>query len=471
MKRVLRELHLNRKTMLYLLLGMACFMFLGFEQSNLFLEFSSEQEWTLVLLFIAMFLWIVNPIPSSASSILILSLMLVFHLVDDIENALSGFSTSALYFVLMLSIISQALVKVRIDRIIARFLFKVSKGGPKAIFIGLPLFMLVSPILLPSAVARFKILLPLLRRLNSFYGYSDKSLFMKFCVYIIGMMNQNATMVIYTGGGFPILASQLIRDFEIGNFGWIDWFLIIAPPLWIGSLIFLLFVWQFLKYTTPDEDKFVRNDTLGVQNQEYETITSKTWVVVVAFLCMIVTWIVVDQDFPILLPPMLLVVFYAIPKMGLVTNKVIRDFDWENFLMLGASFSLGILIQENGTASKLAKLLIGFVPDNIELLGMLLIIASIVFILRFFFIVPSSAIIVIFPIVMSYADILGIEPMKLAFLTVMVTGSVMVLPIHSTAVYYGFQTGVFTKKEHYLIGVATSLFFMVVSVLTAFLYW
>ncbi|OZU88215.1 hypothetical protein CIL03_13640 [Virgibacillus indicus] len=440
------------------------------EKNDLLTGFTPEQKRTLMILAIAMFLWIAAPIPTGASSILILALLLLFNVVDGIDEAVVGFLSPALYFILMLSIISQALVKVGIDKIIARFLLKISNGGPAFIIVGLPLFILIMPLFLPSAVARFKMLLPLITRLNSFYGLSGNSAFMKYCLYVIGMLNQNATMIIYTGGGFPILASQLIRDYNIAQLGWLDWFFIIAPPLWIGALITVFFVWRYLNQKAPETEK---SHVISESIQTNKEITFwKLWVVILSFLAMILTWIIADQQVvPLLIPPMLLVVFYSLPKIGLVTNDVIRSFDWENFLLLGASFSLGMIMEANGTAAALAGKLIEVIPEGSGILVKVIAIAVIVFVIRFFFIVPSSAVIVIFPIVMSYSELIGLPPIQLAFLIIMIIGSMMVLPIHSTTTYLAYGTGILTKKEQYVIGSFSSVLFMGIAIVAALFYW
>lgn len=303
---------------------------------NTFLNsFSTEQQLTLGLLAFAVYLWITVPIPTGASSILVLALMPLLNLVEEVESALLGFLSPALYFILMLSLISQALVKVGIEQVIARFLIKLSKGGPRLIIIGLPLFILTLPIILPSAVARYKMLLPLINSMNNLYAFQEKSIFQKYGLYIIGMMNQNATMIIFTGGGFPILASQLLRDYQVADLGWLDWFLMMAPPLWGGLLLVALFVWHFLKYTYPGEELLSANVPDNVKMKETaEPASWKFWIVLISFSVMIVTWIVTDQQhIPLVVPPMLLVALYSVPKIGLITNKAIRDFDWEVFLL------------------------------------------------------------------------------------------------------------------------------------------
>nr|GGG79515.1 sodium:sulfate symportert [Virgibacillus oceani] len=435
-------------------------------------DFSTEQQLTLALLAFAVYLWIRAPLPTGAASILLLACMILLGLVDGIEEAVVGFLSPALYFIIMLSFISHALVKVRIDRIIARFLIKISKGGPRLIVYGLPIFMLLLPILLPSAVARFKVLLPIITRLNNYYGFEEKSLFRKFCLYVIGMLNQNSTMIIFTGGGFPILASQLLSDYHIAEIGWMDWFMRIAPPLWIGMLLVSIFVWQLLKITSPEADWKKPEQFVPPTEHSSASMPPVFWVVVGSFLLMITIWIATDQEqVPLVLPPMLLVVLYALPKIGLIDNVVIRNYDWENFLLLGSSFSLGMLLEENGTAKQLANELLGIVPQDASIAIKVIIIALVIFLLRFLFVVPSSAVIVIFPIVISYAELIGIAPIGLAFLVVMIVGGVMVLPIHSPTAFYAYDTGVFKEKEQYAIGIFSSFTVLVMAILAALYYW
>ncbi len=470
----MRALRLQKHFIIHYLMFFAFIFIFIIGRSTFLLNFTLEQQLTLGLLLLAVYLWVAAPIPTGSTSILLLACMLLLNLVDSVEEAMVGFLSPALYFILMLSLISHSLVKVGVDRVIARFLLKISKGGPKIVIASLPIFILFLPIILPSAIARFKMLLPLVTKLNHYYGYPEKSLFEKYCLYVIGMLNQNATMIIFTGGGFPILASQLLRDYNVANIGWLDWILKIGPPLWIGSLIVVMFVWQFLKRTLPDDEWFNDQKQLPLAHDEEreEKMPVLFWIVISSFFVMIVTWIVTDQRYiPLLLPPMILVVLYSIPKINLINNKIIRDYDWENFLLLGSSFSLGMLMAENGTASVLAKELISVVSPDESIVIKIIAIAIFILLLRFLFVVPSSAMIVIFPIVMSYSELIGIPLEKLAFLVIMIIGGVMVLPIHSPTAFLAYETGILKKKEQYIIGIFSSLVILITAIFAAIYYW
>lgn len=435
--------------------------------------FTNDQLLTLALLIFAVYLWTLAPIPTGISSFLVIGGMLALGLVSTVEEAVVGFLSSALYFILVLSLISKALAKVGMDNAVARLLIKLSKGGAHYIIIGLPIFIVLLPIFLPSAVARFQIFLPLVNRLNEYYGFGEKSIFKKYCMYVIGMLNQNATMIIFTGGGFSVLAYQLIQDFNVANLSWLGWFLRIGPPLWLAMVIVAVSVWFFLRMTTPKEDWLVKKDiNLQLEDERNESIPPRFWVVTGTFLLMILTWIFTDHDrIPLVLPPMLLVVFYALPKLNLINNETLRKYDWENFLLLGSSFSLALLIETNGTAKVLASQLMRLIPGDANVLFNIFLIALLVFLLRFLFTLPSSAMVVIFPIAVSYAELMGVAPLGLAFLVVMIIGGMMVLPIHSPTTFYAYETGVFSKKEQYSIGALSSIVTLIVAVLAATFYW
>lgn len=130
-----------------------------------------------------------------------------------------------------------------------------------------------------------------------------------------------------------------------------------------------------------------------------------------------------------------------------------------------------MLLEENGTANVLAELLLEVIPEDANTVFKVVAIALIVFVLRFFFIVPSSAIIVIFPIAMSYSELIGIPQVQLAFLVVMIVGSLMILPVHAPTTYMAYSTGVLTKKDQYVIGLVSSVFLMFMAVLATLFYW
>lgn len=429
--------------------------------------YSLEQKLTLLVLAIAIYFWTVSRMPFAASSLLLVGLILIFGLVDRPEGAFTGFLSNALYFILVLSLISKALVTAGADRVFVNILLKLSRGGIRTILFGLPLLIAFMPILLPSAVARFRILEPIIEQINVTFNLGQKSFFRKYSMYAIGMLNQNSTMIVFTGGGFPVLAAQLLKDFGGVQISWLGWFILIAPPLWLAMLLVSFGVWMYFQRTT--EERIGTEKTLLKSNPE---LPDRFWWIIIPFGIMIVSWMILDQEaVPLIIAPILLVAYYALPVNNLITNKLVRDYDWENFLLLGASFSLGHVIEETGTALVLAEQMLQMLPDGLGDFWNILFVAIFIFVLRFLFVVPSTSMIVIFPIIMSYAEILGLSVVALAFLVIMIIGGVTIMPIHSPTTFLAFQKGAFSKKEQYAIGGYSSFVISTVAIIWALFVW
>lgn len=421
---------------------------------------------------VAIYLWTLSSIPTGAASVLILTLILLFNLVESVEEAFIGFTSPALYFILILSILSSALIKVGIDKIVIKQLLKISRKGPFLLMLIFPFLMIILPILIPSAFARFKMLLPFIENLNNSFGFNKDSRFMKYSLYVIGLMNQNATIIVFTGGGFPVLAHQLMRDYGVGNLGWLEWFLLVAPPLWIGLFIVNVFVRVYLFKTTPEDMIKYSHDAKISSEEEGHTEGPKTKFVLFSFIIMIFSWALIDQNLvPTLVPPMILLVIFSMPKIGVLNNKDIKNFDWESFLLLGSSFSLGLIMEGNGTALMIAENLITLINEDQFPIIKIASIAIFIFIFRMVFIVPSSALIVIFPITMSYADLLNIPEISLAFLVVFIIGCSNIFPIHAPPSYFAYLAGSLTKKDHYTIATFSTIILMGIAILSAYFYW
>jgi len=171
----------------------------------------NDQQWkTLLLLVISIFLWSTKFLPLGISSLFIIAVIMIFNLADSFSSAISGFVASALYFVLIVSMISKVMVKVGLDKMIAVFILRLSSGNIIRVLLGFVIAAMVLPILMPSAVARFRMFHPLIDSVNNFYELPEQSAFKQFCNWLFSGVNQFLTMIVLTGGGYPILASELL---------------------------------------------------------------------------------------------------------------------------------------------------------------------------------------------------------------------------------------------------------------------
>jgi solute carrier family 13 (sodium-dependent dicarboxylate transporter), member 2/3/5 len=226
-------------------------------------------------------------------------------------------------------------------------------------------------------------------------------------------------------------------------------------------------IWFYFKRTS-DELPLAGSAVIEQQSG----LPKRFWWIMVPFIAMIISWMVLDQEqVPLIIAPILLVAYYSLPVNGLITNKMVREHDWENFLLLGASFSLGFVIEETGTALVLAEQMLALLPAGLGDFGNILFVACFIFALRFLFVVPSTSMIVIFPIIMNYPEILDLSVISLAFLVIMIIGGVTILPIHSPTTFLAFGTGAFTKKDQLIIGSYSSAVISIIAVIWATFVW
>src|SRR5699024_12098647 len=146
-------------------------IFANFEPDTILREFNAEQKRTISLLLLAIYLWTFSKMPTGAVSILILAMIIILNLTDSVEDAMAGFLFSALYFILLLCILSQVLIRTDADKVISSKILAIKNITPRKIALILPVFMSLLPVLMPSAFARLKTVLPFVGSMNEAFGF------------------------------------------------------------------------------------------------------------------------------------------------------------------------------------------------------------------------------------------------------------------------------------------------------------
>src|SRR5699024_6098438 len=97
-------------------------------------DFNPEQQRTVLLLLLAIYLWTFSKMPTGAASILLLAMIIILNLTDSVEEAMAGFLSSALYFILILSILSQVLIKVDADKLFLQKFWDLKTSHPVKLY-------------------------------------------------------------------------------------------------------------------------------------------------------------------------------------------------------------------------------------------------------------------------------------------------------------------------------------------------
>ena len=306
---------------------------------------------------------------------------------------------------------------------------------------------------------------PLLERLNKEHGYEEKSAFMKFGTWAFGGLNQIATMIVVTGGAYTILASEIISMNGI-EVTWLNWYLLTAPPIYFAMFLTTIVMWKYWGISK------LKNEPLEDFDFDKKMPLTKEQKWVIFFLGLtIFLWSVGDFiGMPDFVPPILMIAILSIPYFKLVSDDDLRNYDWENFLLIGCALSLSYLLQKTGTGELVSNALFEVLPTTSYYWVNVLIFMGLILVIRMFFVTPSSAFPVIIPVAIAFGTKIGMESIDVVFVSMILIGAVVFPSIQSPTMHIAYQTHVFRQKEHFFIS-ATMLFFAIISCLLAIEFW
>lgn len=210
------------------LVGALILIWMAFFLPPLF-ELTLAQQRTLLLLVLSILLWTTHLIQTGISSLFVIGLTMAWGVAEDFSGAIQGFLSSTIYFILVVALISSTMIKVGLDQRIASFIVRMSHGNIRRVALSFFVATLVLPIIIPSGNARVQMFLPLVEQIGRKYAPESGIPFQRFTIWTLGGINQFSTIIVLSGGGLAVLASQLVAELNI-RVTWLNWFLFMAPP-------------------------------------------------------------------------------------------------------------------------------------------------------------------------------------------------------------------------------------------------
>ncbi|WP_126429056.1 SLC13 family permease [Brevibacillus marinus] len=435
---------------------------------------NAVQQRSIVLLMMSILLWSTEALPIGISSLLIVGLQLALGLAESFPQSVEGFLSSAIYFIIVVTMLNQAMIRVGLDRIIARYLMSLAKGSIQRTAIVVTLAVMILPILMPSAVSRLKMFIPLIEQINARYGLAKGSNLVRFCLWSFGGLNQVTTLVVLTGGGFAILASQYFAN--LGEpISWSRWFLLMAPPVYVCVILTSIVMWFYWKIGRLKPQP-ATGDTPGRANEKADGQPdgnrSNLLVTSIVMLGVLAAWILGSQwGIPSIVPPIIALAVLALPPLRIVSDEDLRHQDWDSFLFIGSAISLSTTLERNGTVDWVSAHVLAPVSASLPWWVGLLLFVVYVLLFRMAFVSPSSAMTVVLPLALSYATAIGLPQLDALMTAILFIGGSVILPIHSPTMFIAYQTGYFTMKDQWVIGSALLVNLFIASFLASWLIW
>lgn len=419
-------------------------------------------------------LWITKPVPYAVSSVLSVVLLFALGLTDTFPAAASGFASTLVFFFVVLLLIGQSVAKVGLDDWVANRLVSTT-STPRSSVRRLSATILLLAFVMPSGIARTVTFMPVIDQINERYRLGDDSQFRRLGYYVIGHVNPLASLAIMTGGGMAITTAEVVNS-TVGTITWIEWAVYMTPPtilLYAAPVATASAVYRVNTDAGADRDGSPAEDG-GDRSVEsaVEPLTFDQQVVVAVLLLTILAWGVGSfVGVPALVPAMLAVLVFSLPWFRIITVEEVRDLSWGIIFLVGAMLSLLDVMRDLSAFDLVVDVLFAGVPGLQSGLATLFVLFGFAVLIRGTFSSVSASLLLLLPILLEFAPILGLNPLYVSLSLPFVLGAAVFLPFNQPTVLIAYERGPLELSEIHALGLMTTVYGFLVAALCWLLYW
>lgn len=432
-----------------------------------------DMQRVLAIFFSTLILWLTKPVPYEISSILSVGLLFALSVVDSFRDAVIGYASSLVFFLLVLLLLGNAISEVNFDE---RFAKRLSgENTPRDTVRSLSINLVVLAFVMPSALARAVTFLPVIRRVAERYNLPSDSDFELASFLILGQVNPLASMALMTGGGMAITTAELIRS-SIRPISWVEWGKFMIPPalvLYGLSAFTAEYVFSVRNSITTTSIDQTKASTPPGTNQHSQSLNRDQKIVAIVMVGTLISWVIGSFiGIPTILPAIGAVTVLAFPRIRIITTEDIRDVSWGILFLIGAMFSILEAMETTGALTVIVDQITSILPFSMlthwQTIGTLLMLAAL---LRIFFSTGSAAIVVVLPIILEIGRTLQVNELYLAFSVLILIGATAFLPFNTTTVLLSFDQGPLNVKEIFVFALFTTIYATFVIFLSWLFYW
>ncbi|AGB31797.1 sodium/sulfate symporter [Natrinema pellirubrum DSM 15624] len=447
---------------------------------------SVEGQRTLAVFLSALVLWLTRPVPYVISSVLSVTLLFVLGAVDSFGAATTGFTSTLVFFLLLLLLLGDATASVGLDQRLAGQLL-TAESTPRRALRSVAGSVLALALVMPSAMARAVTFVPIVKRLAGAFDTEDG--FESAAFLILGHVNPIASMALMTGGGMALVTAEIVST-SVGPITWVDWAVLMVPPTVLLYALAALAAGLFARVdgeTTVSTTRVPRteagddglqlrtdgDETRPTPEDGLATLTRDQRLVAVVLLGAVAAWIGGSfVGLPTVVPAVAAVTVLSLPSVGVITADDIADVNWGIIFLIGAMLSILDAMNATGAITAVVDALTRLIPfaalSNWQIAAVLIALAVAI---RVLFSTGSAAIVVALPIVLEFASSFGIDRLPLALTVLLVVGSTTILPFNTTAVLVSMDRGPLSHRDIAAFGLVTMALSIAVAALSWLVYW
>jgi solute carrier family 13 (sodium-dependent dicarboxylate transporter), member 2/3/5 len=396
-----------------------------------------------IALFIAIsLLWAFESMSIVVTALLIPVLAVILGIMNT-ENPFASFSNPIIYLLLSGLVIAQAFRKHGLDKMIALKMLSWSEGNIRKLLF---YTMLITALLgmWMSNTATIALMAPVILSVSLEISRNAQKNYTGMLLLSSGFASSIGGLATILGGSPNAITAAFLR--EIAEFNFFDWVVIGFP---LSIVLFIATYIVFLRlYNVGNETINIKEIVSEARSTRFTRDQKKTLAI---FFPTVLLWLFGSRILNFFPPE-----FYRTEIIGLAAAILlfafhvlewddVRKIPWEIFLIVGGGLTLGHILIDTGSAGFLADhlfSLVAFLPNII----VIMIIIAISMVLANF-VNNASATIIMVPVLISLAPMLGVNHVILAMAAAMATAVASLTPIAMPSFSLIYGTGEVTRRE------------------------
>ena len=413
-------------------------------------------------------LWVTRVLPVPVSVLLLVVTLLASRAVSSFGEAVSGFTSPVVAFLFGIFGIAYSVAATELPRRFSLFLLRISRRGPRRLFIHQLLIFCGGAYVVPSAITRSSIMIPVYRHVLGDLDQPPGSRFGLAMMLPHAVLNASASSALLTGGLAPITAAALL-----GGVSWLHWYVYMAVPhyIFIACAGALLYYW----IGVPSVKVTGRHDAAPSPELSSAPPWSRAELKVAAVLAGVVALWVLDflHGFHPAAPAIAAVAVLLAPKIGVADwRDFLRRVSWSQICLVGGALTLARALVESGAAAWLAaRLFEGPAAASLTAWQMAIVIVALSAAVHA--IVPNipGSLAVLIPVLTPMAARVGLHPFVIGFMITMAVDAIIFYPLQSVLALIVHESG-YVRPRDLLISGLLFLPLLIALVIVFFLpYW
>jgi len=416
------------------------------------------------LLFMAMLLWIMEPIPLSATALLVMVLQALLN-IRETSDVFSSFGNKAVFFLIGTFIITAGLEAHNVHKRFALRFLHYFGNSPRQMTFGIFFISMLLPFGMPEhgvVALLMPITVQILVAMKLIPGQSN---FGKVCMLSIGYGATIGSLATLMGGARNPLTIGFLKETQGIDVSFLEWIRISLPIVLISGIT----VWYILYKTFPLEDvdltkakEFIVKDV-----RKLGPMTGDQLKVIGIFIITVVGWVFFSH----------IVGLAVIALIGAVLMFLTEAVSWEDvesrmhwgiILLYGGAITMGVSLKETGAAAWIADQFMNVVGTNELLIILILIIAAMLLTQAMS---NAAAVATLLPIGLGIALEAGLPPLMTSMLIGLSGGLAFMFVIATPGYAITYSSGYYSMRDLLKAGVLANIACIIIVFLVATTYW